>query len=580
MRYVGVLAIVLMVIALTVVVQAQDKGDGNEERTHGSGDGDGMGNPCDDHAPGVGGCEEPTATPTPTPTPEPSATAEPTATQTATPNPDAPPPKVTGVNVIMRQTSAFVGWSEFSGVDRYKIQYREAGGKWKTRYAAGTRGASGLEGLRDEEIAPRPSPDDVQGKADDAYISGLTCETEYKFRVQAYGDEDTFEDDWGPWSDIVDGTTTDCVTPPPPTYTPPPTPTPRPCPGCLPPTSTPTPTPTPTPTSTPTPTPTRPLERAPDPTGFEVAASTQSDTIFVATWDAHDGIKEYQLQHMEDGGVWISEPRILGNALRPPDELINRELTATVHLECGIYYGFRLRAWGDTFAYTEQSSGWVYEDASTANCVEPIPPPATPEATPDQPAGTTVTAVTPSANERAHLRDSGIDEYCRGENDHWAKIYYNVHATVDPTTQVETHTFEPTRLEWRAREPSAAAAGVSPSSPNAPVLYKDHRYKSDTYYLRSGQAPNDGVTVSRGWYSDNTSDCGYAPMKSIPNTIDLGGGVPMVLQTITYAVTFETAFLPPGDGGPVAEAGDIALAKLARLFDPQYTGTITFFLSE
>lgn len=99
----AVMLAVLVYSAVLPTIRAQDGGDngnggGNEERTHGTGPGDGSGDPCQDHAPGVGGCpseDEATATPTPeptaTPTPRPGPpTATPTHTPTPTPTP--PPP--------------------------------------------------------------------------------------------------------------------------------------------------------------------------------------------------------------------------------------------------------------------------------------------------------------------------------------------------------------------------------------------------------------------------------------------------------------------------------------------------------
>ena len=575
----AVLLAVLVYSAVLPMISAQDSGDNgdagsNGGRTHGTGDGDGTGDPCQDHAPGVGGCpSEDEATPTPTPA-GPAPTATPTPRPTATPTPTSgslsnpPAPSGFSANASKTDCSVVLFWNYRRGIEEYQIQYRGPGGSWKSKYVSGARSAKQQRDV-DEGRQPRATM---------TVISGLMEGTAYDFRIAAEGDGIEYADDYGPWATDTATTGTGCGTPPTPTPTPTPTstplptptptPTPRPCPGCLPPTS--TPTPTPTPTSTPTPTPTRPLERAPDPTGFEVAASTQSDTIFVATWDAHDGIKEYQLQHMEDGGVWISEPRIPGNALRPPDELINRELTATVHLECGIYYGFRLRAWGDRARYNEQSSGWGYY-SEVNNCVDPPPSPE-PSPTPAPPRpGVTVDLRTTTPIESSNMQNN-IDGSCVGENDHWSKVRYKMFTeTIDGT---EVRTFETTVVDWRSRSPRGWAR-TDIGEVDA-ISVHTSTYQAETVYLRSDGTIADSDTSSA--YSDGSGpDC---RLRRRPAHTQ-GGRLGRRNADRRQRITFELIVVLPGDGdGSVfAEALEaISLAMHGSLTVPHVGETAIHYL--
>ena len=131
----AVMLAVLVYSAVLPTIRAQeggDKGDagGNEERTQGTGDGDGMGNPCDDHAPGVGGCEELTATPTAEPTTEPTEVPAPTPTPTPTPSALSLPPAPSGFSVNPSATddhSVVLYWNYRAGIERYQVQWRESG---------------------------------------------------------------------------------------------------------------------------------------------------------------------------------------------------------------------------------------------------------------------------------------------------------------------------------------------------------------------------------------------------------------------------------------------------------------------
>ena len=120
---------------------------------------------------------------------------------------------------------------------------------------------------------------------------------------------------------------------------------------------------------------------------------------------------------------------------------MNHELTgtATVHLECGINYRFRLRAWGDRTVYNEQSSGWVY-DKEVNDCDQP---PATPSATPVTETASTYSKSTPS--KESDPMNNAEDPLCPDLDDHWSKLNYTV--TYDESTELYRFTVRQPGLE-------------------------------------------------------------------------------------------------------------------------------------
>ena len=113
------------------------------------------------------------------------------------------PPKPTGVSAkSFRNDSVTVSWNYTRGTKVYNVQYRKSGGiGWR----------SGLVKL----IMPG-------SLANLATLTGLKCETRYRFLVREWGDRITYRADWGPYSDVFHATTGACdpVTPPTPTPTP------------------------------------------------------------------------------------------------------------------------------------------------------------------------------------------------------------------------------------------------------------------------------------------------------------------------------------------------------------------------
>ena len=116
------------------------------------------------------------------------------------------PPEPTGISANSTSNdAATVTWSHISGIDAYNVRYRKSGG-------IGWRSALLYVTSSDSVTVSRT-------------VTGLKCETRYRFRVRAFGDGITYRGTYGPFSRIVYATTGDCdpVTP-----TPTPTPTPIP----------------------------------------------------------------------------------------------------------------------------------------------------------------------------------------------------------------------------------------------------------------------------------------------------------------------------------------------------------------
>ena len=121
------------------------------------------------------------------------------------------PPRPSGVSASSASDgSATVRWSHRSGTEAYNVQYRRSGGiGWRSVFV--------------NVSSPGPV-------ADLTTITGLRCETRYRFRVRAWSDGIAYREAWGPYSDVIYATTGDCIpTEPPEIPTPapvPPTPTP------------------------------------------------------------------------------------------------------------------------------------------------------------------------------------------------------------------------------------------------------------------------------------------------------------------------------------------------------------------
>ena len=115
------------------------------------------------------------------------------------------PPEPTGVSAkSFSNESVTVSWKYSSGTKVYNVQYRRSEGiGWRT----------GLVSLI--------MPGSIFNLAT---ITGLKCETRYKFRVREWGDRIAYRADWGPFSEVFHGTTGACdpVTPAPPQTPPPP----------------------------------------------------------------------------------------------------------------------------------------------------------------------------------------------------------------------------------------------------------------------------------------------------------------------------------------------------------------------
>ena len=108
------------------------------------------------------------------------------------------PPQLGGVSASSSSgDTAEVRWIHRNGIAKYKVQYRKGD----------------LPGWRSVYLNVS-SPGSV---ADRVTITGLECETRYRFRVRGWGDGVVHRATWGPYSDIVYATTGDCgpVKPPP-----------------------------------------------------------------------------------------------------------------------------------------------------------------------------------------------------------------------------------------------------------------------------------------------------------------------------------------------------------------------------
>ncbi len=114
------------------------------------------------------------------------------------------PPEPAGASArSLSNESVTVGWNYRSGTKVYNVQYRKSGGVgWRT-------------GLVNFIL-----PDSI---ANLATVTGLECETRYRFQVREWGDGITYRNTWGPFTPVFSATTGTCE---PVTPTPTPTPTP------------------------------------------------------------------------------------------------------------------------------------------------------------------------------------------------------------------------------------------------------------------------------------------------------------------------------------------------------------------
>ena len=104
--------------------------------------------------------------------------------------PDAPAPTGLGVDSVAR-TSITVSWNSVTDAARYSLEYQRSGGSWSSTSTGSTSRS----------------------------VSGLTCNTTYRFRVAARGNGNRYSTDYGTPSVPISGTTSVCQPAPPPSYT-------------------------------------------------------------------------------------------------------------------------------------------------------------------------------------------------------------------------------------------------------------------------------------------------------------------------------------------------------------------------
>ncbi len=516
----AVMLAVLVYSAVLPTTRAQeggDKGDGggNEERTHGTGDGDGMGNPCDDHAPGVGGCEEPTATPTPEPTEVPA----PTPTPTPTPSALSLPPAPSGFNASAVRsdcTSVVLDWIYRRGIEEYQIQYRgSGGGNWKTKYVSGTRNA---EQQRDVDEGRQP-------RATTTVVSGLKPGTVYSFRIRAEGDGLEYADDYGPWATDAATTGSGCSEPDPP---PPPPPTP-------------TKTPTPTPTTPPVLVPPIPaIDLAPAPTGFRVIPNSTDGTRVFAIWNYYGFVDEYEIRYalasapagQEDWSYKIIPGERARGLLRATETTIGG-------LDACTRYQFQIRSYGNGAVYSNLPGKWSKprKTAKTVGCPTPTPTgTATPTAT-----ATPTPAPAPSIEVKKTHPDSDnhANEFwrqkCPGSSDtHWSELVYNV------LTRGDEKRIETVRVNWGAMMPQP---GPSEGSLNE-ATYPDLAVSSLSVKFYRGGVSDPVASVGPSRKFKNDLDCTLGPTMTRSKRADIG-----TEGRVVHVIGFHFTVVPL-NGGP------------------------------
>ena len=98
------------------------------------------------------------------------------------------PPAPGSVSVTPTETTAALGWGAVSNSSKYRVEYRLRGvGEWSV------------------------ADDTVTGTS--LTVHELTCESDYQFRVSAYGSGTTYAAAWSEASAVATGTTTECVSP-------------------------------------------------------------------------------------------------------------------------------------------------------------------------------------------------------------------------------------------------------------------------------------------------------------------------------------------------------------------------------
>ena len=99
------------------------------------------------------------------------------------------PPAPTGVSAILTDGTFTITWDTMNGADNYEVQYRteDTDSEW-----------TGL-------------PETTGVSATYTLVGGPDCGTEYRFRVRAYGDGDTYTEMWSVESDAETVETASCV---------------------------------------------------------------------------------------------------------------------------------------------------------------------------------------------------------------------------------------------------------------------------------------------------------------------------------------------------------------------------------
>ena len=115
-------------------------------------------------------------------------TATVTVTVTVTDVVESPPPPPTGLTATLVEGVFTVSWTALDGTAKYEVQHRTdaANSQW-----------TALPETADPSVTHAPA-------------DGPVCSTEYRFRVRAYGDGDTYAEMWGVESDVEPVETATC----------------------------------------------------------------------------------------------------------------------------------------------------------------------------------------------------------------------------------------------------------------------------------------------------------------------------------------------------------------------------------
>ena len=101
---------------------------------------------------------------------------------------EGPPPAPAGLTATLAEGVFTISWTAVDGASRYEVQHRTAAADSQWTALPETTGLSAT-------YAPADGPD---------------CSTEYRFRVRAYGDGDTYTEMWGVESDVEPVETATC----------------------------------------------------------------------------------------------------------------------------------------------------------------------------------------------------------------------------------------------------------------------------------------------------------------------------------------------------------------------------------